>query len=271
MRPSKPEGSGNNIAEDSFRPGNDLSGQGKIFVVGIGPGGEEDLTCRAYRAIDEADLLVGYTTYLKLVQKMGCYHGQEIYTTGMTREVERVQYAIEAAGRGLRAAVISSGDAGVYGMAGLVLEVMESAGQTAPLEIIPGIPAANTAAARLGAPLMQDYATISLSDLLTPLPDILARAEAAARADFVIVFYNPRSKSREAPWDQAIAILEKHRAPGTPIGLVKKAGRPGESVELTSLEQIDLHKPDMLTTVIVGNSRTRVINGRMITPRGYTL
>ncbi len=240
-------------------------------MVGIGPGGEEDLTCRAFRVIYDADLLVGYTTYLKLVQEMSCYHGQELYGTGMTREVERVQYAIEAAGRGLRAAVISSGDAGVYGMAGLVLEVMESSGQSTPLEIIPGIPAANTAAARLGAPLMQDYATISLSDLLTPLPDILARVEAAARADFVMVFYNPRSKSRKEPWDQAISVLKKHRRPGTPVGLVCSAGRPGEAVNITDLEHIEMNEPDMLTTVIVGNSRTRVINGRMLTPRGYAL
>ena len=239
--------------------------------MGIGPGGEEDLTVRATRAISEADLLVGYTTYLRLIQKMSCYHGQEIYTTGMTHEVDRVKYAVDAARRGLKVAVVSSGDAGVYGMAGLVLEVLESTGQVEQLEIIPGIPAANTAAALLGAPLMQDYATISLSDLLTPLPEIMRRVEAAARADFVIVLYNPRSKSRREPWDQTIAILKKHREPGTPIGLVTKAGRAGESVKLTSLEQIDLHEPDMLTTVIVGNSRTRVRSGRMITPRGYLL
>lgn len=271
MRPSKPEGPGNNPAQDSFRPCNDSRGQGKIFVVGIGPGGEEDLTCRAFSVINDADLLAGYTAYIKLVKEMSCYHGQEVYTTGMTREVERVQYAVEAAGRGLRAAVISSGDAGVYGMAGLVLEVMESSWQSVPLEIIPGIPAANSAAARLGAPLMQDYATISLSDLLTPLPDILDRVEASARADFVIVFYNPCSKSRKEPWDQALSILKKHRRPDTPVGLVSRAGRAGESVKITALGHMDTNEPDMLTTVIVGNSRTRVTNGRMITPRGYEL
>ncbi len=239
--------------------------------MGIGPGGEEDLTVRAARVISEADLLVGYTTYLRLVQKMSCYHGQEIYTTGMTQEVDRVKYAADAARSGLKVAVVSSGDAGVYGMAGLVLEVLELTGHVAQLEIIPGIPAANTAAALLGAPLMQDYATISLSDLLTPLPEILRRVEAAAQADFVIVLYNPRSKSRREPWDLTIAILKKHLEPGTPVGLVTKAGRAGESVKLTSLEQIDLHEPDMLTTVIVGNSRTRVKSGRMITPRGYLI
>lgn len=239
--------------------------------MGIGPGGEEDLTLRAARVISEADLLVGYTTYLRLVQKMSCYHGQEVYTTGMTREVDRVKYAADAARRGLKVAVVSSGDAGVYGMAGLVLEVLESTGQAPQLEIIPGIPAANTAAALLGAPLMQDYATISLSDLLTPLPEIMRRVEAAAQADFVMVLYNPRSQSRREPWDQTMAILKKHLEPGTPIGLVTKAGREGESVKLISLEQIDLHEPDMLTTVIVGNSRTRVKSGRMITPRGYLL
>jgi len=239
--------------------------------VGIGPGGEDDLTRRAARAISEADLLVGYTTYLQLVQKMSCYHGQEMYTTGMTHEVDRVKYAAEAARRGLKVAVVSSGDAGVYGMAGLVLEVLEATGQVAQLEIIPGIPAANTAAALLGAPLMQDYATISLSDLLTPLPDILKRVEAAAAADFVIVLYNPRSNSRRDPWEQAVAVLKKHRQPNTPVGMVNKAGRAGESVKLTFLEQLDEHEPDMLTTVIVGNSRTRVKSGRMITPRGYLL
>lgn len=240
-------------------------------MVGIGPGGEEDLTGRAFRAINEADLLVGYTSYINLVKDMSCYHGQEIYATGMTREVERVQYAIEAACRGLRTAVISSGDAGVYGMAGLVLEVLESSGQDTPLEIIPGIPAANSAAARLGAPLMQDYATISLSDLLTPLADILTRVEAAVKAGFVIIFYNPRSKSRREPWDLALSILKKYRGPDTPVGLVSKAGRAGESVKITNLGLIDINEPDMLTTVIVGNSRTRVVNGRMITPRGYEL
>lgn len=239
--------------------------------MGIGPGGEGDLTSRAARAISQADLLVGYTTYLKLVQKMSCYQGQEIYATGMTREVERVQYAIDAARRGLRVAVVSSGDAGVYGMAGLVLEVMESSDLAAPLEIVPGIPAANTAAALLGAPLMQDYATISLSDLLTPLPDILARVEAAAKADFVIVLYNPRSGKRQEPWERALSIFKKYRSPETPVGIVSKAGRKGEAVRLTSLEQIDGHQPDMLTTVIVGNSKTRVKGGRMITPRGYKL
>ncbi len=240
-------------------------------MVGIGPGGEEDLTGRAFHTINDADLLVGYTAYINLVKEMSCYHGQETYTTGMTREVERVQYAIEAAGRGLRVAVVSSGDAGVYGMAGLVLEIMESSGQYAALEVIPGIPAANSAAARLGAPLMQDYATISLSDLLTPLPDILARVEAAAAADFVIVFYNPRGKNRKEPWDKALSILKKHRRPDTPVGMVSRAGRAGESVKITIMEHLDRHKPDMLTTVIVGNSRTRVANGRMITPRGYEL
>ena len=269
MRSSKPEGSGNHPAPDCSRPGDDSRGQGKIFVAGIGPGGEADLTGRACRAIKEADLLVGYTPYIRLVKEMSCYHGQETYATGMTREVDRVQYAVEAAGSGLRVAVVSSGDAGVYGMAGLVLEVMESSGQSAPVEIIPGIPAANSAAARLGAPLMQDYATISLSDLLTPLPDILARVAAAAGADFVIVFYNPRGKNRKEPWEQALSIIKKHRRPGTPVGLVSRAGRAGESVVITSLEHIDKHEPDMLTTVIVGNSRTRVTGGRMITPRGY--
>lgn len=239
--------------------------------MGIGPGGEDNLTNRAARAISEADLLVGYTTYLRLVQKMSCYHGQEIYATGMTREVERVKYAAEAACRGLRVAVVSSGDAGVYGMAGLVLEVMESSGLEVQLEIVPGIPAANTAAALLGAPLMQDYSTISLSDLLTPLPEILARVEAAAKADFVIVLYNPRSGKRQEPWDRTISILKKYRKPETPVGIVTKAGRTGESVKLTNLDQIDEHEPDMLTTVIVGNSRTRVKSGRMITPRGYKL
>ncbi len=237
--------------------------------MGIGPGSQEDLTYRAAQAIDKADLLVGYTPYLQLVQKMSCYHGQKTYTTGMTREIDRVKHAVDAARRGEKVAVVSSGDPGVYSMVGLVLETMDSSGVQVPVEIVPGISAANAASARLGAPLMQDYANISLSDLLTPLPDILDRVEAAARANFVIVFYNPRSTKRHEPWNRAISILRQHRLPETPVGIVQNAGRDGESIMITCLAQIEEFTPDMLSTVVIGNSLTRVSNGRMITPRGY--
>lgn len=272
MRPVKPEECRDHSPPDSNRTGNRLHSRGKITAVGIGPGDAEDMTCRAARAISEADLLVGYTTYLNLVKKMDCFHGQETYATGMKHESERVIYAVDAACRGKRVAVISSGDAGVYGMAGLILEIMEATGADVPFEVVPGIPAANTAAARLGAPLMHDYATISLSDLLTPLPGILDRVEAAAEADFVIVLYNPCSARRQEPWRQALSIIKKHRQPETPAGIVRNAGRAGESVKITNLWHLENDEPpDMLSTVVIGNSRTRVVSGRIITPRGYGL
>ncbi len=228
------------------------------------------MTCRAARAISEADLVVGYTTYLNLVKEMDCYHGQEVYTTGMKHELERVSYAVDAACRGLCVAVVSSGDAGVYGMAGLILEIMEAVGTEVLFEVVPGIPAANAAAARLGAPLMHDYATISLSDLLTPLPDILDRVEAAAKANFVIALYNPCSARRQEPWRQALSIVKKYRQPETPAGIVRNVGRAGETVKITDLMHLECDEPpDMLSTVVIGNSRTRMVSGRIITPRGY--
>ncbi len=191
----------------------------------------------------------------------------------MTREIERCAAAIEQALSGRRVAVISSGDPGVYGMAGLVLELLEKEGElnNIPVEIIPGITSATSAAARLGAPLMHDFAVISLSDLLTPWEIIEKRLEAAAYADFVIVLYNPASNKRNWQLKSARDIMLKYKAPTTPVGIVKNAARQQEEVYITDIENMLIYPIDMLATVIIGNKSTREAGGFIITPRGYTI
>lgn len=238
-------------------------------MVGIGPGGEEDMTPRARRALEEAEVVVGYRHYVDLLGELVA--GRQVITTGMTGEVERCRRAVAEAASGKRVAVVSGGDPGVYGMAGLVLEILANWGEgDAPeVEIIPGITAATAAAALLGAPLMQDFAVISLSDRLTPWEEIARRLAGAAAADFVLVLYNPKSHGR--PWQLAAAkdIILRYRPPTTPVGVVRLAGRPGEEKWVTDLAGLTELPVDMVSTVIVGNSKTRVVGGRMITPRGY--
>jgi len=191
----------------------------------------------------------------------------------MTREIERCSAAIEQAKAGRSVAVISSGDPGVYGMAGLVLELLEKEGELnrIPVEIIPGITSATSAAARLGAPLMHDFAVISLSDLLTPWEIIEKRLQAAAYADFVTVLYNPASHKRNWQLKSAREIMLKHKAPSTPVGIVKNAARQQEEIYVTDLENMLNYPVDMLTTVIIGNKSSREAGGFIITPRGYTV
>ena len=212
---------------------------------------------------------MGYITYIDLIKD---YLGnQEVVSTGMTREIERCRKAVELAVAGRSVAVISSGDPGVYGMAGLVLEIMEAEQLLGamPVEIIPGITSATASAAKLGAPLMHDFAVISLSDLLTPWEVIAKRLEAAAQADFVIVLYNPASKKRTWQIEQAREILLKYKPPATPVGIVKNAAREEESLIITNLRELPDQPVDMLSTVIVGNRSTRRAGDFMITPRGY--
>jgi precorrin-3B C17-methyltransferase len=239
----------------------------KIYVVGIGPGAREDMTPRAIRALEKSDCILGYQAYIELVRDL--FPGKQMIPAAMTGEIARCEQALEKALTGADVALISSGDSGIYGMAGIMLEVVHRSGQEVPVEIVPGVTAASAAAAILGAPLMHDFAVISLSDLLTSWEKIAARIEAAAAADFVICLYNPKSKKRTAQIDAAGKIIARHRSEATPVGIVRLAGRPGESRELTTLAQLAEADIDMFTVVLIGNSRTYVEQGRMITPRGY--
>lgn len=244
---------------------------GKLSVIGFGPGSYEHMTQRARDAIQESDVVIGYNTYVDLVR--GLLNGQQVVRTGMTEEVSRAQEAVRQAEAGYRVAVISSGDAGVYGMAGLIYEVLMEKGwrreQGVEVEVIPGISAINSTASLLGAPVMHDACTISLSDHLTPWELIIKRVEAAAEADFVIALYNPRSGRRTRQIVETQRVLLKHRSPQTPVGIVKSAYREREDIVVTTLEAMLEHDIGMLTTVIIGNSTTVVYDGLMVTPRGY--
>ncbi|PZE20455.1 precorrin-3B C(17)-methyltransferase [Paenibacillus xerothermodurans] len=244
---------------------------GKLLIVGFGPGSFEHITKRAREAIQESDVIIGYNTYVDLIR--GLLTDQEIVRTGMTEEVSRAQEAVRQAEAGKKVAVISSGDAGVYGMAGLVYEVLMEKGWRreagVEVEVIPGISAINSSASLLGAPVMHDACTISLSDHLTPWEVIARRVEAAGQADFVIALYNPRSGRRTRQIVETQRILLKYRSPDTPVGIVKSAYREREHVVLTTLRDMLDHDIGMLTTVIIGNSSTAVYDGLMITPRGY--
>ncbi len=238
----------------------------KLYVVGIGPGEAEQITPAAMRALQESDVIAGYTVYVDLVREQ--LEGKTFLTTPMKQEVDRCRMAIEQAVSGKTVAMVCSGDAGVYGMAGLIYELAQ---QYPPIEVevIPGITAAMSGAAVLGAPLIHDFAVISLSDLLTPLEKIMKRVDLAAQADFVLCFYNPASKKRADYLKQACELILKHRDPDTPCGYVRNIGREGqESVTLT-LAQLKEASVDMFTTVFVGNSQTKLIDGKMVTPRGY--
>jgi cobalt-precorrin 5A hydrolase/precorrin-3B C17-methyltransferase len=253
--------------------------QGKLYVVGTGPGAVEHITPYARQAIAESDAIVGYGTYIDLIREL--IKDKEVFSTGMTQEIDRCGKAVELALQGKTVSVISGGDPGIYAMAGLVFEIVRaevrkrgsaettnnSIGVT--VEVVPGISALNACAARLGAPLMHDFASISLSDRLTPWELIEKRLDAAAMADFVIVLYNPKSKGRATHIGRAREIIMKHRAPDTPVGIVKGAMRADEKVVLTDIERMLDAEIDMQTTVIIGNAKTFRWNNLMITPRGY--
>jgi len=224
----------------------------------------------AAHALSLARTVVGYTGYIDCLPSE-VLAGKEVIATGMTGEVARCERAVESALAGFDTAVVSSGDAGVYGMAGLVLEILEKRGLLTRIEfeVIPGIPAVCAAAALLGAPLTHDFAVISLSDLLTPWEVIVKRIEAAAAADFVIALYNPRSKRRSGQLAQALGIVRRARGAAVPVGLVRQAFREGQKVGVCRLDAFDPEAVDMLSLVIVGNSMTRIAGDRMLTPRGY--
>ena len=241
--------------------------------MGIGPGSPLDMTLRARAAIKASDTVVGYTTYIKLLPDM--LGKKQVVSTGMKAESGRCKEAVRLASEGRRVALISSGDAGIYGMAGLVLEMIkESRGESDSglpfdLEVIPGVPAVCSSAATLGAPLMHDFAVISLSDLLTPWELIVKRIEAAAAADFVIALYNPRSKGRPGYLDEARRIIMGSRPGDTPAGIVKDSRREGERVIISTLAELPVHEVDMTTMVIIGNSQSYRFMDYIVTPRGY--
>ena len=238
----------------------------RLFVVGLGPGGRDGMTLEAKKALEQSEVICGYTAYADLIRED--YPEKEYLVSGMTKEVERCHMALLAAQDGKTTAMICSGDAGVYGMAGLVLSFAEKYPET-EVVIVAGVTAALSGAARLGAPLMNDFAVISLSDLLTPKDVIEKRLRAAAAGDFSICLYNPSSKKRTDHLRRACDILLEIVPPETVCGLVRSIGREGESCTLTTLGELRDTQVDMLTTVFVGNSRTRVMDGRMVTPRGY--
>jgi cobalt-precorrin 5A hydrolase/precorrin-3B C17-methyltransferase len=240
---------------------------GKISLVGLGPGTKDYMSFEAFKALMEADVVIGYRTYLDLIRDI--IAGKEVISKGMRQEMERAKLAVEKAREGKRVVVVSSGDPGVYGMGSVIFEYLRREKIDVPIEVVPGITAATAAAACLGSPLGHDFAAVSLSDILTPWRIIRKRIEDAARGDFVIVLYNPKSKRRSWQIREAVAIIRKYRSKDTPVGLVRNAMRPGEEVIVTTLERMLDYPIDMSTTVIVGNSETFTYNGRMVTPRGY--
>lgn len=236
-------------------------------MVGIGPGGPLDRTRRAENAITSCSVVVGYQRYLDLIQDL--LAGKEIISSGMTKERERCKAALEAASQGKTVALISSGDAGIYGMAGLALELAATNGMHIPIEIVPGVTSATAAAARFGAPLMLDFAAISLSDLLVPWETIHKRLEAVAAADMVVVLYNPRSRKRKVQLTEAADILRKHRPGTTPVGIATSVGAEDESIVMSDLDHFLDTEINMRSVVIVGNSSSLMMDGWFVTPRGY--
>ncbi len=242
---------------------------GKIYVVGIGPGSKEHMTLEARAAIEKSDIIVGYKTYIDLIKDM--IEDKEVASSGMKKEIERCTEALEYAKIGKTVSLVSSGDSGVYGMAGIMLEVAFKDESHIEVEVIPGVTAANAAGASLGAPIMHDYVTISLSDLLTDWKLIEKRLHCAGEGDFVVCLYNPKSKGRQQQIEIAREILLKYKSENTVVGIVRNAKRAGESIVITTLGDMLKHEIDMFTTVIVGNSNTYSIKEKMITPRGYEL
>lgn len=247
--------------------------KGKLYVVGLGPGHHDHMTFRAKQAIEESEVIIGYDTYVSLIE--GIIRGKEVYRYPMTQEVDRANQAIELAQSGKVVSLVSSGDPGIYGMIGLIYEILAEKDWNKEVginvECIPGVSSLNSCAALIGSPLMTDFAVVSMSDLLVPWDIISKRVEAAALGDYVTVIYNPSSKKRIHQLKDTRDIFLKFRKPSTPVAIVKGAYRDSQSIVITTLDKM-LDFPDMLgmiTTVIVGNSSTFNFKGMMINPRGY--
>lgn len=240
-----------------------------IYIVGIGPGNQEMMTQGALAAIQKSEVIVGYKTYIELIKPL--IEGKEILQNGMRQELDRCKMAIEVAKTGKKVAVISSGDSGIYGMAGLILELIAKQKLDIEVEIVPGVTASIGAGAVLGAPMMHDFCHISLSDLLTPWEVIEKRLKLAAEADFVICLYNPRSKGRKEHLARAFSLMAPFKSPDTPVGIVKNVGRCGQEKIVCTFGTMDYEKVDMTTIVIIGNKATFTYKDWMITPRGYNV
>ncbi len=240
--------------------------KGKVYVIGIGPGLPEYRSPASVEAIRTSDVIVGYKTYIDLIEDL--IDNQEVSSSGMRKEVDRCAHVLDLAKTGKTVSLVSSGDAGVYGMAGIMLEMADD---SVEIEVVPGITAANAAAACLGAPLMHDYAVISLSDLLTDWELIKKRLHHASEGDFVIALYNPRSKGRQTQIIEAREIMMKSKAATTPVGIVRNAKRDDQSVVVTTLEEMLSHEIDMFSMVIIGNQKSFIKDGKMVTPRGYAV
>ena len=238
----------------------------KVYVVGIGPGGEQGITAQARAAMDRADVLCGYTVYVDLVRPL--YPEKPVFTTPMTKELDRCRWALQTASEGKTVAMLCSGDAGVYGMAAPVLQLAKDFPEV-EVEVVPGVTAAMAGAAVLGAPLNHDFCIISLSDLLTPWQTIETRLRCAAQGDFAIALYNPSSRKRADYLQKACDILMEVKAPETLCGWVRNIGREGEACGMLTLAQLRDYQADMFTTVFIGSSSTENVLGRMVTPRGY--
>ena len=249
----------------------------KLYIVGIGPGHPDLMTVAAQKAILESEYIIGNTTYLDQIKTL--LPGKNVITSSMGEEIARARHALELASGGTTVSIISGGDSGVYGMAGIVLELAEKVGAGAnadvyastPIQVIPGVTAANAAASIIGSPITGDFASISLSDLLTPWEDIEMRISGAAASDFVIVLYNPKSRNRNTNFGRCIEVVRRHKSGSVPVGLVKNAYRDGVCAVVTTLERVLDYDDfvDMHTTVIIGNSESRIWGERIITPRGY--
>lgn len=237
----------------------------KLYVVGIGAGNYEGMTVKAVKTLEEVDVIVGYTAYCDLMRPY--FPGKTFFSTPMMREIERCRIALEQAAEGKKIALICSGDAGIYGMASPALKLCSEYG--VEVEVVAGVTAAASGAALLGSPLTNDFYVISLSDLLTPMEVIEKRLECAAIADVAVVLYNPASKKRADHLRRACEIMLKHRAPETVCGITRNIGRDGEETKLLTLPELSEYQADMFTTVFIGNSATRIIDGKMVTPRGY--
>lgn len=241
---------------------------GKCYAVGLGPGGIDQITPRAMAALKESQIIAGYTVYVDLIREH--FPNKILLTTPMRKEIERCRMVLEESAKGKTVSIVCSGDPGIYGMAGLLYELAQ---QYPPIEIevIPGITSAISGASVLGAPLMHDFAVISLSDLMTPMEQIEKRLEAAAAADFVLCLYNPSSQKRQDYLQGACDIILRHRSSDTVTGWVRNIGRAGETSQLLLLSELRNKQVDMFTTVWIGNSKTKELNGKMVTPRGYSI
>lgn len=237
---------------------------GKIYVVGLGPGNKENMTFRAYDVLKNSDIIIGYKTYVDLIE--GMFPDKKIIKSYMKKEVARCEETLKLALEGNIISLISSGDAGVYGMAGLMLEIAN--GQV-EVEIVPGITSANASASLGGAPIVHDSVNISLSNLLTDWELIKKRIDLASQGDFVITLYNPKSSGRSELINEARDIMLKHKRKDTPVLIARNVGREGENYDITTLSEMLDYEINMFSTVIIGNSNTKVVNNKMITPRGY--